>query len=359
MNERIDASVFRLMRNVFRVGLFENAYVEDAYIDEVVKTDEKVAAGYAAIQKSVVMLKNSAGLIKAREDKPTVYIPMEYTPATAGGASSSGSAASAGLPIDQRTASKYFNIVTDTVADVYTGPADADGNPTLVEADIIRASAEEIAKCDFTLVFVSSPSSDGYDSATGKYIPISLQYGEYVADSEYVRDPSLGGAEIEIVIESPYGAQTAYETENRSYYGEKAVVSNADDLDKIKYAASVSENVIVAIGASKPMVFNEFEADVEGIVMYFGGGNIGGTDDSMIKAVLEVIAGKYEPSGLLPLQMPANMEEVEKQYEDVPRDMECHVDSEGNVYDFAYGMNWDGVINDERVEKYSVEPLEG
>lgn len=249
--------------------------------------------------------------------------------------------------------------MTNTIADVYTGPADADGNPTMCEADIIRASTDEIAACDFSLVFVSSPSSDGYDSTTGKYIPISLQYGEYVADNDYVRYPSLGGAEVEIVIESPYGAQVAYETEDRSYYGEKAVVSNADDLDKIKYATSVSENVIVVITASKPMVFNEFEADVEGILMYFGGGNLGGTDDSILKAVMEVLAGKYEPTGLLPLQMPANMETVEAQYEDVPRDMECHVDSEGNVYDFTFGMDWDGVINDERVEKYSVEPLEG
>ena len=67
--------------------------------------------------------------------------------------------------------------------------------------------------------------------------------------------------------------------------------------------------------------------------------------------------GNYEPSGLLPFQMPANMETVEAQYEDVPRDMECYVDADGNTYDFAFGLNWSGVINDERVATYSVEPL--
>ena len=30
---------------------------------------------------------------------------------------------------------------------------------------------------------------------------------------------------------------------------------------------------------------------------------------------------------------------------------------EGNTYDFAFGLNWSGVINDERVATYSVEPL--
>ena len=46
------------------------------------------------------------------------------------------------------------------------------------------------------------------------------------------------------------------------------------------------------------------------------------------------------------------MKTVERQKEDVPFDMECHVDSEGHVYDFAFGMNWSGVIADERVARY-------
>jgi beta-glucosidase len=50
--------------------------------------------------------------------------------------------------------------------------------------------------------------------------------------------------------------------------------------------------------------------------------------------------------------MPADMKTVEEQFEDVPLDMNCYVDSEGNAYDFAFGLNWSGVINDERVRKY-------
>ena len=33
------------------------------------------------------------------------------------------------------------------------------------------------------------------------------------------------------------------------------------------------------------------------------------------------------------------------------------MDAAGNTYDFAYGLNWSGVISDERTEKYDVEPL--
>ena len=52
------------------------------------------------------------------------------------------------------------------------------------------------------------------------------------------------------------------------------------------------------------------------------------------------------------MQLPADMKTVEEQFEDSPRDVRCYTDSEGNVYDFAYGLNWSGVIDDERVKKY-------
>ncbi len=51
------------------------------------------------------------------------------------------------------------------------------------------------------------------------------------------------------------------------------------------------------------------------------------------------------------------LEAVEAQDEDTVRDCECYVDADGNTYDFAFGLNWSGVINDERVQTYSVDPL--
>ncbi len=51
-------------------------------------------------------------------------------------------------------------------------------------------------------------------------------------------------------------------------------------------------------------------------------------------------------------QMPASMSAVELQTEDMPLDVELHKDTEGNAYDFAFGVNWDGVIKDTRTEKY-------
>ena len=91
------------------------------------------------------------------------------------------------------------------------------------------------------------------------------------------------------------------------------------------------------------MVFSEIEKCASAILVHMG------VQD---QAILDILTGKTEPSALLPFQMPADMKTVEEQFEDVPRDMKCYVDSEGNTYDFTFGLNWSGVINDARVKKY-------
>jgi beta-glucosidase len=94
------------------------------------------------------------------------------------------------------------------------------------------------------------------------------------------------------------------------------------------------------------MVFGEFEKEVDAIVGEFG---------VQVEAQMDIISGKVEPSGLLPMQMPLNMSEVEKQMEDVPHDMAPYKDANNNVYNFGYGLNWKGIIKDARTNKYKVK----
>jgi beta-glucosidase len=91
------------------------------------------------------------------------------------------------------------------------------------------------------------------------------------------------------------------------------------------------------------MIYTEFEKNTDALLIHFG------VQD---QALLDLISGEVEPNGLLPLQMPADMETVEKQFEDLPHDLDCYVDTQGHRYDFAFGLNWKGEINDERKSKY-------
>ena len=101
--------------------------------------------------------------------------------------------------------------------------------------------------------------------------------------------------------------------------------------------------VIVALNITRPAVVAEFEPYADAIILCFGIQN---------KAKLDVISGEFEPQGLLPFQLPANMLTVEQHCEDVPHDLTPHTDTAGNVYDFAFGLNFNGRISDWRTRRY-------
>lgn len=313
MRKRFEQSAVRLLKNIFRLGLFENPYLDPQESAKIVGNPEFMQAGYEAQIKSIVLLKNKGKVLPIKKRK-TVFIPKNYYPSTKDWWGN-WSRPSLDYPIDLELVKKYYNVT-----------------------DIPE-------KADFSIVFVSSPYSNndggGYDINDRKrggngYVPISLQYNSYTAIDARSHSIAAGDPVIDPTIK------------DRSYKGKTVNVSNASDLSTILSTKNQmgDKPVIVVVNINRPMVFNEFENQVEGIIGRFGIGE---------QAILDIISGKFEPSGLLPLQMPANMSTVEKQKEDVPFDMECHQDSEGNVYNFGYGLNWKGVIRDERTVKYGIK----
>ena len=388
--ERFRDSARRVLTTYFYVELFENPYLSLEKTEQLFNDESLKALSVEAAQKGVVMLKNTDNTIKPfaeNAEKPTVYIPMTYYYTTR---RSDGYGWK--LPVDLEKAEQYFNVVTDTVGEP-TG-VDANGNTIYSDKDVIRASAEELANCDFAIAIVREPTVATYTNGgfvSGTYVPISLQYGEYVADSDVVRKVSIAGdmiletsAEPETADEAlaaadpyaadPYAAdpyayeevvgagndsQGNYVKENRSYYGQAAEVApNVTDLDAILYAREnipAEAKLIVCVGCKGPMVLGEFEDKADAILVNFDWGAFDYNFDH--NNYLDIIVGKVEPSGLLPVQMPKDMIAVESQQEDVPRDMECYVDANGNTYDFAFGLNWSGIISDARTAKYNVAPL--
>lgn len=300
MRARFERSAVRLLKNIFRVGLFENPYLVPEESSEIVGNPDFMQQGYETQLNSIVMLKNSENVLPV-EDQLTVYVPNRTRPQSSNFIGMPIPAVDE-LPVSEEILGEYYNL-TD--------------NPD---------------EADFAIAFIESPNAGrGYDSENAEYIPISLQYRPYSATE--ARDPSLAGGD------------PLEDSDNRSYRGQTVETVNESDLDRVVETreAMGDKPLIVAINVSNPMVFSEFEEIVDGIIVHFG------VQD---QALLDVISGIHEPSALLPLQMPADMETVENQAEDTPHDMETYVDSEGNNYDFGFGLNWDGVISDERVNTY-------
>ncbi|UQZ82495.1 Periplasmic beta-glucosidase precursor [Paenibacillus konkukensis] len=303
MRSRFEQSAVRLLRNLFRLGLFENPYVQVADTIAQAGCEEFVRAGFEAQLKSCVLLKNERQTLPLPKRRK-VYIPKRSLPA---GTDWFGTATPAvdAYPLNLETVSRYFEVT------------------------------EHAEEADFALVCIENPhSSMGYSRSDAEaggtgYVPISLQYGPYTA--EHARESSIAG--------------DPRDTADRNYRGKRITVANEGDLDMVLRTKQLMQEkpVVVSITLSNPAVLEEFEAAASAIIANFG---------IQDEALMELLTGGAEPSGLLPFQMPAHMKTVEEQCEDVPHDMEVYIDSAGHAYDFAYGLNWSGTIRDERVDRY-------
>jgi beta-glucosidase len=293
MRERMELSARRLLLNIFRVGLFENPYLDPALSDKTVGRSDFMQKGYEVQQKSIVMLKNKNNILPLNK-KSKVYIPLRRTKEGVNWF---------GIPIppvdeipaDKKIIGKYFDVVDN--------PDDAD--------------------CAFA--FVVSPSNVGYNGKDG-YLPISLQYRPYTAEA--AREKSVASA-----------------GDNRSYKGKTITTRNEPHLDMILETkkAMGGKPVIVFVKTINPFICSEFEKAADAIVLDFS---------VQTSALMDIVSGGVEPSGLLPFIMPENMETIEKHCEDLPFDIKPYKDECGNIYDFAYGLDFNGVIKDERVAKY-------
>lgn len=304
--QRFESSAVRLLVNIFRTGLFENPYLDPNITSKTVGNPKYMQAGYDAQVKSIVMLKNHANVLPLKSKKLKVYVPKRFVKGVPDWWGNT-PADKIEYPIDMNIVKKYYTVVDTPEA------------------------------ADFSLVFIESPNGGtGYSDEDAKqggngYVPISLQYGKYTATT--AREKSLAGGD------------TFEKTDNRSYKGKSTTAYNHTDAELVKltHQQMHGKPVVVSVKCYKPCVLAEIEPYADAVVVDF---------ETQAQAVLDIVSGKREPSGLLPMQFPKDMLTVEAQKEDVSRDMTPYTDADGNSYDFAFGLNWKGKISDWRTEKY-------
>lgn len=362
IDKRIKESAYSILVEKFRLGLFDDAFVDTENSMKVINSKEKYNNGYNAQRESIVMLKNQRNTIaKAGTAKKKVYIPLNAVKV--------GDTIKFELCLNEKAAKGAFDVVTDEVKD----------------NKIVRRT--DMAGVDFALVKIKSPANFGSTHAgTGwdvearnvpgdeftngllglvlkdyrpgepldnGFIPRTLQYREYTADTKTVRAETIA---LDPDEEARW--QKAWQDkgekapgDSRYYGGKSAKVSNEDHLDLVLGIAETAKKfnvpVVTLIDVATPMVFSEFESKVDSILLTFS------TSDA---ASIDVISGKVEPKGKLPVQMPANMATVEKQFEDVAKDMDCHVDTAGNKYDYGFGLGWTAPESIVKVESVTVSP---
>ncbi|MBO5625810.1 MAG: glycoside hydrolase family 3 protein, partial [Prevotella sp.] len=230
--ERFEQSARRLLLNVFRVGLFENPYLDPAESQKTVGNPEFMKAGYEAQLKSVVMLKNHSNQTLPVKEKKKVYVPKRHFPAIPGlwGGISEEKTVE---PIDLALVGKYFEVV------------------------------KEPGEADFAICLIEEPSAGfGYSTDDVKnggngYVPYSLQYDDYTAD--HARGVSIAGGD-------PMEKFT-----NRSFKGKTVKTYNRDDMLLVRNTKKEmgEKPVIVVLETGRPVVLSEIEPFADAILVSF------------------------------------------------------------------------------------------
>ena len=224
---RIDVSVRRLLRDKFRLGLFDNPYVDPEAAERIVGNQEFRAAGARAQRQSLVLLKNAdtpgGSKILPVRGKPAIYIEN----------------------INVEVASDYGRVV-----------------PTVAEADlaILRLRA-----------------------------PFEPREG-FLESLIHSGDLSFPDAEKARVL-----------------------------------AILAAVPTVVDIYLDRPAVIPEIAAHSAALLANFGASDA---------AVLDVIFGRFAPSGKLPFELPSSMEAVRRQKPDVP------YDSDHPLFRFGHGLTY-------------------
>lgn len=224
---RLDESVRRLLRDKFRLGLFDNPYVDPVESERIVGNQEFVEAGERAQRRSIVLLKNgemSGGRILPLGNRPRLYVE---------------------------------NVNQETVA----------------------------------------------------------EYGEVVRD--------LDDADVAILrLQAPYEPRDREPLETFFHSGDL----DFPEEERTRILAILEKvPTIVDIYLDRPAVIPEIAALSAGLLANFGASDA---------ALLDVVFGRYSPSGKLPFELPSSMEAVRRQKEDVP------YDSENPLFPFGHGLTY-------------------
>lgn len=294
MDGKLYLSAYKLLLNMFRVGLFDDPYLDEAESKAVVGCEAFKQMGLEAQRSSVVLLKNKGSVLPLAE-KTKVYVPNRHVEA-------------------------HYSFVRMRVPAQDVAPV----RDSLLEQSFIRVPTPEEAEA--AIVFIDSPlGRNGYEfnmmdrnpQPEAGYYPISLQYRPYQAVN--ARGTSIAGGD------------PREESANRSYRGRTEVTANSADLDLVLDTRKRmgGKPVIVVIRMEKPAVVGELEAAADAIVADFGVSK---------GVILDGLAGKCSYQGKLPVILPADMETVEVHCEDVVTDICPYTDSEGNTYSLGFGL---------------------
>lgn len=312
--ELVDAAVARVLSAKFRLGLFENAFVNEAAASVLSAPGHREVARKAA-EQSIVLLKNAGATL-----------PL--------GASTLRSVAVIGQLADSRRDQLgpwVFDHDLDETVTILDGLRTRIG----AQVDVSFAPGAGIPERRFPSMF------DRRDRS------VAATPSDYDDDSEIDRA-------IELAARSDVAVVVVGQRQNQA--GEKASTSTLDlpgrQLEQLQRIVATGTLVVLVVVSGRPLDLRWADAHVPAIVQAWYPGTRGG------EAVASVLLGEVSPAGRLPFTWPRHVGQVPmvsahyRTFEPHEQDARYYEEESTPLYPFGHGLSYaDFEYSDLRLEQ--------
>jgi beta-glucosidase len=308
----LDQAVQRVLEAKFRLGLFENPYVDPDYTQKITNSPEHQQLALKVAQKAIVLLKNDNNL----------------------------------LPLDLKKL-KTIAVIGPNAADVHLGGYSRDPGPgnQISILDGIRKRVGDSAKVLY---------AEGCKITTGKqgwsaWYENKVMQPDANADAEGIRAAAAVARQADVAIV----VVGENESTNREAWSEQHL-GDRDSLDLlgsqqalIQAIVETGKPVVVLLINGRPLSINYVKEHVPAILEGWYLGEQGGT------AAAKVLFGDVNPGGKLPITFPRTVGQLPDFYNHKPsRNRSYLFDSREPLFPFGYGLSYTQF----RFENVRVEP---
>jgi beta-glucosidase len=306
----VDRAAGHVLAAKFRLGLFENPYVDPAYAEKITNSPEHQKLALKAAEEAIVLLKNDGPL----------------------------------LPLDVRKL-KAIAVIGPNAADVHIGGYARDPGRGVSVLDGIRARVGPGVKVLY---------EEGCKITIGKQ-----GWAGWYENNTQLADPKHQQASIRAAVETAKKAGVAVvavgetESTNREAWAENHL-GDRDSLDLlgaqeqlVQAITEIGVPTIVVLINGRPLSINYAASHVPAILEAWYPGQEGGT------AVARILFGDVNPSGKLPTSFPRSVGQLPDYYNHKPSRNRSYIfTSREPLFSFGHGLSYSTY----KIENLRIEP---
>ncbi|WP_372699006.1 glycoside hydrolase family 3 N-terminal domain-containing protein [Arthrobacter sp. JSM 101049] len=309
--ERVTTAALRLTKPMFRLGLFENPYVDPEAATATVGSQEHREVGLDLQRKSAVLLQNK------ETDDGSKVLPLkpDSTIYLLGDA-------------DEETVAGYdYDVVNGNTEDPADRPSAKGSDYAVINVTVNNTN---------TSTYTSNGSDSGMSPEHTN--PVTLEGVEGLdGNSPYgAADACVTQGAEECTDDGlPYGGALPWEAGTLDFTGMAAsesweVSPSLDTIQQVMDEVDDPDKVVLHVYFRQPFVMDEASGlrDAGAIVAGFGMGDT---------ALFDILSGKVAPQGRMPFALAGTAEAIDEQFSDLPGYRET---TDGALYPFGYGLTY-------------------